>query len=521
MRPALLAPVVSVLALVAALHATTSDLTLAPVFGDHMVLQQRAPVPVWGTASAGETIAVTFANQRRTTRADAAGAWRVVLDPLRASAEPQTLTVAASSTLRVTDVLVGEVWLAAGQSNMEWTLAKEMHAETELPQADAAGLRLLNLPFAGQYFYATPFGPAELARMTPARFYSGAWQASSPASARDFSAIAWYFGRAVQADLGVPVGVIHLAVGGSPAEAWIRRAALAGDSELGAMARGNWLANPALDDWCRERGHQNLDAPIASGQPVPGDDLGPNHHFKPGFLWEAGPARLLPFAVRGVLWYQGESNALEPRRVAQHERLFPLLVADWRAQWGQRRLPFLYCQLSAIGTDGGYHSSAWPDFRDQQRRMLATIPDTAMAVTSDIGDPTDVHPRNKRDVGRRLALAALAEVYGRGVEFSGPRVDRAERQGDRVIVRFQHAAGLTTTDGQPPNGFEVAGESGEFFPAAAAIEQNRIVLTCPRAARPVQVRYLWQPYPRPTQNLVNAARLPASTFRIDIGAGRR
>lgn len=496
-----------------AFSAPGVGLSLAPWFTDNLVLQRDIPVPVWGTANAGERVIVTFAGQRKTTRADPSGCWQVVLDPLPASFAARTLTAEATDTLRLTNILVGEVWLAAGQSNMEFPLSREAHASAELPVAANASLRLLNLSFAGQYLYAKPFGANELSRMTPEQFYSGTWCECSPASAKDFSAIAYFFGHELQPELHLPVGIIHLAVGGSPTEAWIRRAALAADPELGVMTRGNWLTNATLDDWCRERGHQNLDAPLQSGLAVPGDDLGPNHPFKPGFLWEAGPARLRPFAIRGVLWYQGESNSLEPRRVAQHEKLFPLLVRDWRAQWGQLRLPFLYCQLSSIGTNGGYKASCWPEFRDQQRRFLETIPDTAMAVTSDLGHPTDVHPRNKRDVGHRLALAALALVYGREVEFSGPLIQSVERRGDQVLVRFQHANGLKTTDGEPPNDFEVAGEDGQFFPAVAAIQGGVVVLTCPRVSRAVEVRYAWQPFPTPVQNLVNAAGLPASTFR--------
>lgn len=501
------------------------DLALAPVFGDNMVLQRDLPVPVWGTAGAGEGVTVTFADQTKSTKADASGKWRVTLDPRPASFEPVTLSVEAadnSSTAvahrQFTNVLVGEVWLAAGQSNMEWPLAKEAHVSTELPAATNSSLRLLNLAFAGQYFFAKPFGSNELVRMTPDQLYSGAWRPCSPAAAKDFSAIAYYFGREVRQELNVPVGIIHLAVSGSSTEAWIRRAALAADPALHAMARGNWLTNTALDDWCRERGHQNLDTGIKGGWPVPGDDLGPNHHFKPSFLWDAGPARLLPFAIRGVLWYQGESNSLEPRRVAQHERLFPLLVRDWREQWGQQHLPFLYCQLSAISTNGGYQAACWPEFRDQQRRFLDTIPDTAMAVTSDLGHPTDVHPRNKRDVGHRLALAALARVYGRAVEFSGPLPLSATRRGDKVTIRFQHAKGLQSTDGESLNGFELAGDDGDYQPASASIANDAIVLKCGGVPAPVTVRYAWQPFPKPGQNLVNAAGLPASTFQLRVQA---
>ena len=497
--------------------AAPPELTLAPVFGDNLVLQRGAPLPVWGRAEAGATVSVQFAGQAKMAVADAAGNWKVMLDPLPASAGARTLSIAADNHRpaglahrELANVLVGDVWLAAGQSNMEFPLGREAHAAAEIPAATNALIRLLNLPFAGQYFFRQPFGSNELARLTPEKLFHGEWKACSPAAARDFSAIAYYFSREIQRDQNVPVGVIHCAVGGSPTEAWIRRLALESDSELRAMTQGNWFTNAALDDWCRQRGHENLDASLAAGLPVPGDDLGPNHHFKPAFLWDAGPARLAPFALRGVLWYQGESNSLEPRRVRQHESLFPLLVRDWRAAWG-RDLPFLFCQLSSIRTNA-YQSAGWPEFRDQQRRFLATVPGTGMAVTSDHGLPDDVHPREKREIGRRLALIARARVFVEPVEFSGPQPLAATARGPEVTVAFSHAAGLHASDGGPVNSFELAGDDGVFHPARALLAAAQLALAAPEVRVPRQVRYGWQPFS--TGNLVNAAGLPASTFQL-------
>jgi sialate O-acetylesterase len=302
-------------------------------------------------------------------RSDVNGDWKIVFDALPASAEGRELTVSGDDQKRtLRDVLVGEVWVCAGQSNMEFPLRGEATAPAALAEADIPNLRLNLWRFATQYVYATPFTKAQAERLTPERFYENQWQASSAQSARDFSAIGWFFGREIQQRLGVPVGMISLAAGGSPTEAWIRRAALQADPQLRSMVEGNWLDNKTLDDWCRERGHQNLDKPLTAG-PMPGDDLGTNHPFKPSFLWEAGMARLIPFALRGVLWYQGESNSLAERRVQQHEQLFPLLVQDWRAAWRQSDLPFYFVQLSGIATERGYKSHFWPQFRDQQRRL--------------------------------------------------------------------------------------------------------------------------------------------------------
>jgi sialate O-acetylesterase len=222
-------------------------------------------------------------------------------------------------------------------------------------------------------------------------------------------------------------------------------------------------------------------------------------------------ARLIPFKIRGVIWYQGESNSLEPWRVRQHARLFPLLVRDWREQWGSGDLPFLYCQLSGISTNQGYQADLWPEFRDQQRRFLAVVTNVGMAVTSDLGHPTDVHPRNKREVGLRLARWALAGAYGQAGPRSGPLPLDVRPQGRRLVVRFQHAeGGLRAAGSANLKGFEIAGATGDFQAAAARIQGGEVVLECPDIPGPVRVRYAWQPFP--DANLVNGAGLPASTF---------
>ena len=495
-----------IFALVAAAHA---EISLPPVFTDNMVLQRDQPLPVWGRAEVGEKIFVHFADQTKSTTADAAGKWKVILAPLTTSAEPRTLQIGNRQFM---NVLVGEVWLAAGQSNMEFPLSREAHAAQEIPAATNPQIRLLNLSFAGQYFFSKPFGSNEVAHMTPGKFFHGEWKICSPANAKEFSAIAYYFSREIQRDQMVPVGVINCAVGGSPTEAWIRRGALESDSELRAMTRDNWLTNAALDDWCRQRGYENLDAPLAAGLAVPGDDLGPNHHFKPAFLWDAGPARLAPFAIRGVLWYQGESNSLEERRVRQHEKLFPMFVRDWRAAWGAE-LPFLFCQLSSIRTNS-YKSAFWPEFRDQQGRFVEMIPNTGMAVTSDHGLPGDVHPREKREIGHRLALVARAQVYGENIESSGPQPVQATANGAAVEIIFSHAHGLKTSDAKTASSFEVAGDDGVFYPATATLAAEKALLSAPEVSLPHRLRYGWQPFS--VGNLVNGDGLPASTFEMSV-----
>jgi sialate O-acetylesterase len=478
-----------------------------------MVIQRDVNVPVWGTADAGTSINVMFGEQRARTNADDKGRWSVKLEAMKADAEPRELKVTVGdATLTVRDVLVGEVWVAAGQSNMEWPLANEAHAKAELPAADHPKLRLLNLNYAGQS--TAVFGPDVLQRLTPDGYSRGAWQPCSPRSAKDFSAVGYYFGKELHQTLKVPVGIIHLAVGGSPTEAWVRREALAADKDLAPLPAGNWLDNESLEGWCRQRGRDNLATALKGKADVPKDEAGPNHPFKPGFLWDAGICRLIPFAVRGVLWYQGESNSLSLARVQQHDRLFPLLVADWRKRWGLGEFPFVYCQLSSIGTEKGYKSQHWPEFRDGQRRMLAEIPNSGMAVTSDLGHPTDVHPRNKKEVGRRLALWALARTYDQKVVSSGPLAKSVRRDGPALIVTFDHADGLKASDGKPVAGFEIAGADGKLKPAGVEIQKDGVTLTSRLVAEPVSARYGWQP--SSTGNLTNGEGLPASTFLLTL-----
>lgn len=490
---------------------------LASVFTDSMVLQQGVPVPVWGSALPGTSITVRFADQTRETKADERGKWSIELGALKADAHPGELKVVAdSNTLTIRDVLVGEVWVAAGQSNMEWPLANEAHATAELPTASLPELRLLNLNYAGQNQFARRFTKDMIALLTNERFYEGRWQACSPATASGFSAVGYYFGKELQQTVKVPVGIIHLAVGGSPTEAWMRRKTLAANKDLAPLLNGDWLSNEHQDSWCRQRGQENLADALKEDAGTTPDTAGPNHPFKPGFLWEAGIARLIPFPIRGVIWYQGESNSRDLQRVQQHERLFPLLVADWRKHWGLGEFPFLYCQLSSIGTEKGYKAEYWPEFRDGQRRMLGKIPNSGMAVTSDLGHPSDVHPRNKKDVGHRLAAWALARTYGRNIACSGPLAKSVLRDGSTLVVEFDHTdAGLKTSDGAPAN-FEIAGADGVFMPAEVQLGNDVVTLTNELITQPVSARYGWQPYSH--GNLVNGEGLPASTFMLKIGS---
>jgi len=489
-----------------------ANITLAPAFSDHMVLQRDVAVPVWGRAEPLARVVVSFAGHEAATIADAAGRWQVRLPAQAACLESQTLRVSAgSASFVISDVLVGEVWLCAGQSNMEWPLEKEAHAAAEIPRAQQGAIRLFNPAYPGKDAGGRAFTTEEVDRLNRAEFFRGAWTECTPESARVFSAIGYYFARELAIDLRVPIGMINMAVGGSPAEAWMPTEDLAASPELRALAASDWLANPALEAWCLQRVHENLDRAIAAGEANPER---PAHLFQPGYLWSAAVTQLAPFPIRGVLWYQGESNSLRLDRVRQHEFIFPLLVKAWRSVWGLGELPFYFCQLSSIDV-ASYRSEFWPDFRDSQRRLLAVVPNSGMVVTSDFGDAASVHPREKRTVGLRLARLAFASTYGRTILPGGPMPSSARLVDKAVELEFFYSGdSLGTSDGQEPREFELAGTDRQFVAVGARIVGRRIFLDTTNCPQPRFVRYGWLPFC--SGNLVNKAKQPLSTFEMVV-----
>ena len=487
-------------------------LFMPDIYGNGMVLQRDVPLTVQGKAVPGESVRVMLAGQRRSAVCDSEGCWNVTFAPLSAGG-PWTMTVAShGSRLCFEDVMIGEVWLCSGQSNMEFTLPFSPAYRQALDRLQGDTLQLLqprtdpSCPlriYNQRACYPTDncrWSHEALAAIRRHDYLSPAvWEGCTPSSVGDLSAVAYYFGCMLQDSLQVPVGLIVNAVGGTPAESWIDRATLA--DSLPAIL-DDWLHNPLMQAWCRQRAACNLG--IDPNSP----DISLQHHpYEPCYMYDAGIAPLARYPLRGVIWYQGESNAHD---IATHARLFPLLVDSWRRTWANPDMPFLYVQLSSL------NRPTWPSFRDSQRRLLDEVPHTGMAVCSDVGDSLDVHPIFKQPVGERLARRALADVYGQpwfAVHPSaagGPLFTSVSFEGSTAVVTFRCAEGLCTSDGAPLRTFEVADASGVFHPAVASIEGDRVVVSSPAVAQPTRVRYGWQPFTR--ANLTNAFGLPASTF---------
>lgn len=473
--------------------AITGDyggLRLPQVYSDNMVLQRDCPLEVRGTANAGEEVTISIAGQKQRAKTGSDGQWCVRLKPMQAGG-PHTLTVSAGKTrLHFSNVLVGEVWLCSGQSNMEFMLKEASTARMDIPQSGNNNIRLLDMK-ARWRTNPVEWEVSVLDSLNHLQYYKDSqWTVCTSASAADFSAVAYYFGKMLQDSLHVPVGLICNAIGGSPTEAWVSRHAL--EFHLPVMFR-NWTKNDP-QNWIRARATLNVKKSTNKFQ---------RHPYEPCYLYESGILPLDKFPVKGVIWYQGESNAPD---YETHEKLFHLLVDSWRKNWENPELPFYYVQLSSMDRP------SWPWFRDSQRRLLKEIPYTGMAVSSDQGDSLDVHPKNKKPVGERLARQALNRTYGmKAVVPSGPLFRNAEFRKGAAYVSFDFADGMSSSDGKALRTFEVAETEGLFYPAKAEIVGDRIKVYSDQVKHPRYVRYGWQPFTR--ANLVNAQGLPASTFR--------
>lgn len=482
-----------------------AEVSLPAIIGSHMVLQSGTALTIWGWANDGEEVTVSIGEIKATVKADANGDWLVKLPPMPSNAEPVEMTVTGTNTIQLTDVLVGEVWIGSGQSNMQWSVAASDNAAEEIAAANYPKIRLFSVPLV-------PAG-------RPAKNVNAAWTVCTPDVVKPFSAVCYYFGRELHKSLNVPVGMIASSWGGTAIQPWIPPAGLEGVPELEGerkqleALRTSYQAAlknklPELKAWLNV-----AEKAIVAGQPIaeppamPANPVNSNSGITGLYNGMIHP--LAPFAIRGALWYQGEANVGQGMH---YHDLMKGLILGWRTAWSQGDFPFLFVQLAPFQYGG--NAVALPELWEAQTATLK-VPNSGMAVTTDISDIRDIHPRNKQEVGRRLALWALAKSYGKSdVVYSGPIYDSMSVEEKRIRLKFQHAdGGLTARDGKPLNWFSIAAADKKFVPATATIDGESVVVESAEVSSPVAVRFGWNQIAEP--NLANQAGLPASPFRTD------
>ena len=437
--------VIIVLAVMLIAGSAFAVVTPDPLFSENAVLQQGMRLPVWGAADAGVKVTVTIQGQRVSAVALPSGNWMVHLKPLKAGG-PFTMTI---NDQEIKNVLVGEVWVCSGQSNMAFQLNRASNGEQAVADSKDPMLRLFLVP-----------------KMRDPFTLPKAWTESSPDSSPTFSAVGYFFGKALRKALGVPVGLIDSSVGGTPAEAWTSRSYLSPHPELNGTPKCYYLYNSMI-------------------------------------------APLIPYGIRGAIWYQGEGNA---GRAYAYRSLLPLMIKCWRDAWGEGEFPFLIVQLAPYGKQKRPDAN-WPELREAELYVTQTVPNTGLAVTMDVGNCENIHPTQKEPVGERLALDAEAMVYGKKVEYSGPAYQSMSvEESGGIILSFMHAEGLAAVGGEL-KGFTIAGEDKNFVPATAVIKGDQVIVSSPDVPEPVAVRYGWDDCP--DANFANKAGLPASPFRTD------
>lgn len=495
--------VVALLALLVAPSSVVADVRLPHVIGSNMVLQRDLPIPIWGWADPGEVVTVKLGSHEVKTEADGKGKWIVRL-PAMPAGGPHEMAVAGKNTANLKNILIGEVWVGSGQSNMQWSVSGSNNAAAEIAAAKYPSTRLFQVP-------RVPAGE-------PTGDVNAKWQRCSPSTVPGFSAVAYFFGREIHQELDVPVGLINTSWGGTRIEPWTPPVGFASVPKLKAVAtrvaqtsaayrKGLGKSLDRLDTWL-----QDARKALADGDAIP---TMPNvkhplcSHGRETGLYNGMVHPLVPFAIRGALWYQGEANRGDG--MMYHEKM-KALINGWRKVWGQGDFPFYLVQLAPYRYGRG--PTLLPRLWEAQTATLS-LPNTGMAVTNDIGNVQDIHPRNKQDVGKRLALWALANAYGRqGLVYSGPLYKAMEVQGSKIRISFEHVgSGLASRNEGPLTWFEIAGEDKSFAKAQATIDANTVVVWSDQVAKPAAVRFAWHEEAEP--NLMNKEGLPASSFRTD------
>jgi len=468
-------------------------LKLAPIFMNHMVFQQNANIRVWGKADSGSEVVGAFDQQTEKCVASESGDWSLTFKPVPAGG-PYKLTVSTNKgqSVELDDILVGELWVCAGQSNMEFPLKDAENSATDIAKSENTKIRLFNLKGIVRPD-VSKWDASVLDKINNLEFLEGAWKSCTPENAADFSAVGYYFGKRLNENLNVPIGLIQVSVGGAPIEAFIDRKTLELDPRLVDVLY-NWKQNDFIMDWCRQRAALNLSL---------SNDALQRHPFEPAYIYEAGISQFAGMPVQGVIWYQGESNA---HNAEHYEAAFPALVQSWRKAFNNTEMPFYFAQLSSISRP------SWPHFRDVQRRLSHSVTHSGMVVTSDLGDSLNVHPIRKREVGERFAQLVLNDTYKQTLECCGPEVRGFIQKGKQISIQFDHAVQLKTSDHAAVRELEIAGQDGIFTTVNAVIKGNEILIQT--EIKDIQkIRYGWKPFSR--GNLVNESGLPASTFTIE------
>jgi sialate O-acetylesterase len=505
---------------IAGADAAWAEIKLSAIFGSHMVLQRDQANPVWGTAAAGEQITVAIGDQNHSATAADDGAWKVKLAPLPAGG-PHKITIKGNNSSEVVldDVLVGEVWICSGQSNMQWSVSQSFNGDLEALSAKNTNIRHISVPNVGT--------------QEPKWTFNGAWTVCGPDNAGQLSAVGYFFGRRLQETLGVPVGLIDDAWGGSACEAWINRETLTKDGRFPELlarweqtekdfAGGKLDADyvVALEKWKKEAAAAKEAGKIPPREPQPPIRL-MEGNSRPGNIYNGVLKSTIGYGIRGAIWYQGESNA---GRAYQYRDLFPLMIQSWRQEWGQGDFPFYYVQLADfLDEKSAPGDSSWAELREAQTMTMSKLPNTGEAVIIDLGEANDIHPRNKQFVAERLARWALAKDYGvPNVAYRSPTYKAMETDGDKVNVKFDYVlSGLRAFDYKDVRGFAVAGEDKQWHWAKAEITgeyKDTVTVSSPEVKNPVAVRYGWAD--NPVCNLRDSqSALPVTPFRTDDWKG--
>ncbi len=511
--PTPIRPMLLGLALALAAQPAGAHVTMPSIFGDHMVLQRDQADKVWGHAHANEDVHVQIAGQTKTTKADDEGAWSVKLDPMPAGG-PHVMTVKSGAfSLKFEDVLVGEVWICSGQSNMALAVAGANDGDLESKAADHPQIRLISVPQVGT--------------QEPQDDFEGKWETCSPETVRDFSAVGYFFGRQLQQTLDVPIGLIDDAWGGSACEAWIRRDLLEADEAYA----------PLMDRWKKTEGNveqamaefektqaawrARVEKAKAEGKQPPRAPQSPEAVLKgnhrPANIYNGVLKPTIGYGIRGAIWYQGESNA---GRAYQYRDLFPLMIKSWRDEWGIGEFPFYWDLLADFTTAASAPGvSEWAELRSAQTMTLDRLPNTGQAVIVDLGEAQDIHPRNKQDVAKRLARWALARDYGIDVPYQSPTYGSMETDDGKIVVSLENVGeGLKAFDVPDLKGFTISGSDRQFVPAEARIVgRDKVEVWSDTVSDPVAVRYAWAD--NPVCNLYSRAGLPVTPFRTDDWPG--